>query len=117
MFIETADGHNGVTITLSGPSEDLLGKLKQCICGCMRLAKHFELEKHMIMTELQLKNGKKLVGSGDFSKFLFEKIPLKDIIKTEIPYVKVNYVQADLRNFNDIKDVQALEQYKKEFSY
>lgn len=111
MFIETKDGHNGVTITLSGPQEDLLAKLKQCIVGCMRLAKHFEVERHMLLTELKLKAGKSYPSAGDFSKFLFEKLQLKEMIRADFAYVKVNYVSAAIHNFNDIKDLQQLQQY------
>lgn len=92
MFIETKDGYNGVTITLSGPQEDLLTKLKSCIVGCMRLAKHFDVERHMILTEMRLRGNKNLSNAGDFTKYLFDKIPLKEIIKTDLAYVKINYV-------------------------
>jgi len=70
----------------------------------MRLAKHFDVERHMILTEMRLRGNKNLSYAGDFTKYLFDKLPLKEIIKTELAYVKINYVMADIHNFNDIKD-------------
>ncbi|CAD8201944.1 unnamed protein product [Paramecium pentaurelia] len=116
MFIETKDGKNGVTIMLSGPQEDLLQKLKQCIIGCMRLGKHFDVERYIILCEQKLRQNKQFnFCVGDFTKFLFEKVNLKEVIKPDLAYVKINYARADIHNFNDIKDMNALLAYQKEF--
>lgn len=71
----------------------------------MRLAKHFDVERHMILTEMTLRGNKNLSNAGDFTKYLFDKMTLKEIIHTEIAYVKIKYVRADIHNFNDIKDI------------
>ncbi len=55
MFIETSTGTSGVTITLSGPAMSTLQCLKKSMMGILRLARHFHLEREMIMLELKMK--------------------------------------------------------------
>lgn len=84
--------------------------------GILRLARHFHLEKELILYECRLKNGLKMISNkdhfiqinantGDLTKFVYERMNLEELIrKDSISYTKINYVQADLGNFNDIKD-------------
>jgi hypothetical protein len=52
--------------------------------------------------------------SGDFSKFIYEKYSLEEVLKKDyVQYTKINYALADLNHFNDIKDNQALQAYFK----
>ncbi|CAD8163062.1 unnamed protein product [Paramecium pentaurelia] len=114
-FLKTSQCQKFATITLSGPSEELLCKLKQCFIGCARLGKHQDLESHFITTECSMfKNNqlKTISNQGNFTTFLFEKVPLKELFIIELKYIKINYVIADVSNFNDIKDFSSLEEYK-----
>ncbi|CAD8090951.1 unnamed protein product [Paramecium sonneborni] len=114
-FLKTQTCQKFATITISGPSEDLLQKLKQCFIGCARLGKHQDLESHFITTECSIfKNNqlKTISNQGNFTNFLFEKVPLKELFIIELKYIKINYVIADVSNFNDIKDFSSLEEYK-----
>ena len=50
---------------------------------------------------------------GDFSKFIDEKISLKEFIKYEkVMYSKINFVRADISNFNDLS-IQDINEYEK----
>ena len=41
--------------------------------------------------------------TGDFSKFIYERMSIDDLIrKDSLTYTKINYVYANLSNFNDI---------------
>ncbi|CAD8079942.1 unnamed protein product [Paramecium sonneborni] len=114
-FLKTQKCQKFATITISGSSEDLLSKLKQCFIGCARLGKHQDLEAHFITTECSMfKNNqlKTISNQGNFLNFLFEKVPLKELFIIELKYIKINYVIADVSNFNDIKDFSSLEEYK-----
>ncbi|CAD8158468.1 unnamed protein product [Paramecium pentaurelia] len=114
-FLKTSTCQKFATITISGPSEDLLSKVKQCFIGCARLGKHQDLESHFITTECSMfKNNqlKTISNQGNFTTFLFEKLPLKELFNIELKYIKINYVIADVNNFNDIKDFSSLEEYK-----
>jgi hypothetical protein len=51
MFLETGLGASGVTITLSGPAISQLQNLKKSMMGILRLARHFHLEREMILLE------------------------------------------------------------------
>ncbi|CAD8154134.1 unnamed protein product [Paramecium octaurelia] len=114
-FLKNSSCQKFATIAISGPSEELLSKLKQCFIGCARLGKHQDLESHFITTECSMfKNNllKTISNQGNFTTFLFEKIPLKELFNIELKYIKINYVIADVNNFNDIKDFSSLEEYK-----
>ena len=56
MFLECESGATGVSITLSGPSLQFLTYAKKSMMGILRLARHFHLEKEMIITEIKLKS-------------------------------------------------------------
>lgn len=112
-------------MTLSGPQIQTLKYVKKSIMGILRLARHFHLERELILYEYRLKHALKLSKdqilqlnstTGDLSKFVYERMSLEDLIRKDaISYTKINYVHAELSNFNDIKDNhQALEQYVKE---
>ena len=55
MLLETTSGASGVTITLSGPNLSQLKCLKKSMMGILRLARHFHLEREMIMLEQRMK--------------------------------------------------------------
>jgi 1-phosphatidylinositol-4-phosphate 5-kinase/1-phosphatidylinositol-3-phosphate 5-kinase len=57
--------------------------------------------------------GKPILSCGNFTTYLFEKVSIKELFSSELQYQKVNYVLADIHNFNDIKDFSSLEEYKK----
>ncbi|CAD8184290.1 unnamed protein product [Paramecium octaurelia] len=114
-FLKNSSCQKFATIAISGPSEELLSKLKQCFIGCARLGKHQDLESHFITTECSMfKNNllKSIANQGNFTTFLFEKIPLKELFNIELKYIKINYVIADVNNFNYIKDFSSVEEYK-----
>lgn len=104
MFLETESGNRGVTITLSGPALDTLQNLKKSMTGTLRLARHFHLESYMIIMDQGLKRKLQQTMTkeqlhiinqctGDFSKFLYERIPIDDLIrKDSLIYTKIIYV-------------------------
>lgn len=51
MFVECESGSSGITITLSGPSLANLKYAKKSLMGILRLARHFKLEKNMIISD------------------------------------------------------------------
>lgn len=104
MFLETASGQNGVTITLSGPQLQQLKFVKKTMMGILRLARHFHLERELILYEYRLKNSLNMTSpreqliqmnanTGDLTKFVYERMTLEDLIrKDSISYTKINYV-------------------------
>jgi hypothetical protein len=84
--------------------------------GILRLARHFKLERDMIINEKKLKSkfNKELpqvnAMTGDLTRFIYDKQSIEELTKKDyIQYTKINFVQADITHFNDIKDNHALE--------
>jgi hypothetical protein len=65
MFLETPSGQSGVTMTLSGPQVHQLKTVKKSMMGILRLARHFHLERELILYEYRLKHTLKQQLSKD----------------------------------------------------
>ncbi|CAD8068141.1 unnamed protein product [Paramecium primaurelia] len=103
-FLKASTCQKFDTITISGPQEDLLSKVKSCFIRCARLQL---LNVQCIKTINQkLFRIKVILQHFYLERFLFKNY--------SIQYQKhqINYVIDDVNNFNDIKDFSSLEEYE-----
>ena len=111
LFFEGCDPKSGVSLTLSDSNFEELEAVKKVLVTALRLGRHFQLERDVIIVDKALEVTEyspskiDLKGQGDLDKFIDEKIELKSLIAREvISYTKINLVKAMVNNFNDLND-------------
>ena len=109
----------GVSLTLSGKDPDQLIKVKRCLKTILRYARHFLLERELVLHDRSnLFQSKALSHAeeeprilqapytfGDFSRFLDDKTSHKRLLQEEkITYSQICLVKGMLDNFNDLQN-------------
>ncbi|CAD8167249.1 unnamed protein product [Paramecium pentaurelia] len=97
-FLKASTCQKFDTITISGPQEDLQSKMCQTITTECQMFKNNQL--------------KTIANQGNFTRFLFGKIPFQELFNIELKKHQINYVIDDVNNFNDIIDFFSLEEYE-----